>query len=247
MTVQRTPEDLEEQLREQIRFLERSCSIYDDADVAAAKEIATRLRLLLHDPRPASTSKSRSLLGQLNAKNDRPFWNSAVPNHPANLLTHCGLVCMSFNTVTQRVSCVPHLDDPPSPPRSSSFAAWWEEEIFHGKDGVTFTRNLLVRSVADQDGGAHVDPDFSDDYAALARGNAYGWTAVNADGSGPVRPPELPAIRQIGHELLKSLLPSYGCSYKSPQGQAEVIFFPGEVRQFETVEGADAYVRGDQT
>jgi len=52
-------------LREQIRFIERSCKTFDQGEEDEAIRLATTLRILFHD-----TSKSTSLLKLLSLKNN---------------------------------------------------------------------------------------------------------------------------------------------------------------------------------
>jgi hypothetical protein len=76
-----------------------------------------------------------------------------------------------------------------------------------------FTRKDLVLSIANQDGGAHVDPQLDEDYAGLTRKNSIGWVA---EIDGKIIPnesnPALASIRQIAYKVLESLkrkLPEY--------------------------------------
>jgi hypothetical protein len=62
-----------------------------------------------------------------------------------------------------------------------------------------FTRRDIVTYVANQDGGAHVDPELDESYATLTKMNSLGWTDYN--GNKPLNNPAYQAIRTIANEV----------------------------------------------
>ena len=66
-----------------------------------------------------------------------------------------------------------------------------------------FTRRDIVTYVANQDGGAHVDPELDESYATLTKMNSLGWTDYN--GNKPLNNPAYQAIRTIANEVLYSI------------------------------------------
>jgi hypothetical protein len=102
---------------------------------------------------------------------------------------------------------VPYLDDVPD--RCFGlvpFEDFWNRIVLVDGNGSVFTRKDLILTVADQDGGAHVDPTIDKKYAALARNNSMGWKIEYGDGGEKVLSGvELSTVRQIGHEILRSL------------------------------------------
>ncbi len=70
------------------------------------------------------------------------------------------------------------------------------------------TRKDIVLSMANQDGGAHVDPVLDGPYSDLSRKNSLGISAGNL-GEQPMKGAEHAAIRQIAHEVLKTVDPQY--------------------------------------
>jgi len=64
---------------------------------------------------------------------------------------------------------------------AQAFADWWSASIMRDSVGNNFTRSDLVLSVADQDGGAHIDERLNAAYAALTRINSLGF-AVSSSG-----------------------------------------------------------------
>ena len=93
--------------------------------------------------------------------------------------------------------------------RELPFEEWWGEVVLMDDRRATMSRRDLVLSVADQDGGAHVDPALNETYARLTRQNSLGWTVTDGKTTRPVRKVERAALRQIAHEVFKGLIPGY--------------------------------------
>ena len=198
-----TRDELLEHLRDQIRFMKLSAASFDNGFEDEAKRLAVVIRVLVHD-----TRNSISLLTLLDKKNI-DFYDSAVPYDPRNLVTYNGLTMMRISTA-EGASYVAPLDDG-SPVRSRtreiSFKIWWDGVfVIKDKYGKTLTRKDLVLSVANTDGGAHVDPNLDETYSNLTRFNSMGWKFFRRDVEDNFRnSPALPSIRQIAYEVLKTL------------------------------------------
>ena len=193
----KTEKELLGHLLIQIAFLERSASWYDNGAEEEAIRLATAIRILFHD-----TKDSHSLLSQLDKKDIR-FYDSAIAYVPDAFQTFC-LTSIRMSTKEGAEYRAP-LDD-----RNMvkiEFVKWWEENIiFKDNGGNIFTRKDLVRNVADKDGGAHVDPKLQKAYANLSRFNLTGLKLyVNRKQRNFKNSPVLPSIRQIAHEVLKTL------------------------------------------
>jgi hypothetical protein len=198
--------DLQEHLEEQLQFLEASAEAFDRGFEAEAKRLAVTIRVLVHD-----TPNSRSVLGQLGMKGC-PFVDTAEPLDPDNFAPYSGLVAVLGNL--QGAKYVPFLDDILHTNRTMPFEEWWAISVFIDGKRRKFSRGELVLTAANQDGGAHVDPGLNGQYEALSKKNAMGvWFAACAK-TGPMANPERAAIRQIAHELLKTLRPGYSKNVK---------------------------------
>ena len=168
--IRRTPEALREQLREQYGFLQRSAAAYDSGFEGEALRLAATLRVLLHD-----SVSSRSLLGQLQVKDGLRFEDTALYPGPG-LDQKAGLVIIQITTRTEARHVAPLGDLSPArihPPLL--FERWWTVRVIEGSQGRIYSRRDLVLTMANQDGGAHVDPDLDADYAAL-RSDSLGVT-----------------------------------------------------------------------
>lgn len=86
-----TADELNRHLRDNIGFLEASCTSFDAGFFGEARRLSTTIRVLLHD-----TNSSQSLLGLLNLKESIRYANTATPHDPRNLLAYHGLVGFRF-------------------------------------------------------------------------------------------------------------------------------------------------------
>lgn len=208
-------EELEAHLQEHLEFLQASADAYDRGYYGEAKRIAVSIRVLVQDPNNPK-SQSKSLLGQLGRKSE-PFVDSAFPVIPGNKVSHRGLVVTSVTPgVGAKYSAF--LDDlVDREVRYKDFDTWWNETVFIDLKDQELSRKTLVLSVAEQDGGAHVDPTLSATYADLSRKNSLGWHFSGGSTSEPLGGPEKAALRQIGHEILKTLIPGYTKSPTYPE------------------------------
>lgn len=196
--IPQSPQELDQHLKEQIAYLRNSAALYDGGDVREAKRLAVPIRVLVHD-----TQSSRSLLGQMSLKSIG-FCDTAFPHSPENRLTHIGLVAMHLGSHGARYEAM--LDNTPrGRGEAVSFDDWWNAVVFVDTDRNTMTRGDLVLAVADQDGGAHVDPALRAVYARLSRSNSLGWAFVKQGEVVPLDNPVPASIRQIAHELIKSV------------------------------------------
>jgi len=197
----RTLSELKSLLESQIAFLKRSADAYDNGFEDEAIRLAATIRVLLHD-----SKTSKSLLSQLNMKNI-DFFDSATDYDPQNRLSHHGLVCISLGPSGSRYTAM--LDDVPTKMRKVSFKEWWNKIIFADTQKRLLSRQKIILIAANQDGGAHIDPELNETYAAISKEGALGWMIEDQTKKRPLDWPERAAIRQIAHEVLKSLISGY--------------------------------------
>lgn len=212
--------DLQAHLEEQLRFLESSCESYDKDFDGEAKRLAATIRVLLHD-----TSSSKSLLGQLNKKGIE-FLDTASENKHGNVYSFSALTAMHSGPSGSKY--VPKLETGKT--KFTPFEQWWNTIIFVDKDGVTISRRELILSVANKDGGSHIDPVLDEKYGKLSRHGSLNWMVVTPQGSKPMQAPERAAVRQIAHEVLRTLKPGYRKELSDPPGirVSDVSFVPGD-------------------
>lgn len=199
-----TLDELKQHLQEQIDFLQSSVEAYDQGKEIEAKRMATIIRTLVHD-----TVKSKSLLGQLDMKKGK--FLSTCHMYEDSSVAQRGLIStfLGGNTPDKYYAM---LDDAGTS-KEIDFEDWWNELIFtaKGENGelVSFSRKDIILVVANQDGGTHVDPEIDLIYAKLSRHNLLGNLWEDGAKWEPYKNPERASIRQISHEMLKTLISGY--------------------------------------
>ncbi len=197
----KTKDDLLNHLREQIAFLKASSSSFDSGFEGEAKRLAIAIRVLVYD-----TARCRALLTQLGRMNIL-FYDSAAAFDPKNLATSSCLTMMKLSREgAEYVAPLDNLSPARSKDKKVSFGRWWNRNIIcKDNAGNLFTRRDLVLAVADKEGGAHIDPKLDQAYANLSRFGSLGWKAVIRGAEEDLNNPVPPGIRQITHEVLKTL------------------------------------------
>ena len=192
-----TSAELEAHLAEQLGALQRSAELFDEGYFAEARRLAVTLRVLLH------TGRDDSLLKRL-GRHEIDFVDTAKPFDPLNLVATHTLVSLVFHDGLVSYGAALDRDEPT---RLTPFTEWWDAIVFADGQGRTLKRADVVLIASNQDGGAHVDGAVRTDYAELRSKNSLGWTA-NGLGA-PEGDAGFCAIRQIAHEVLKTLIPRY--------------------------------------
>lgn len=221
-----TQDQLMEHARDQTDFLIRSCNEWDVGQHNEAKRIAVHLRVLLHHNEEGS---SKALLMQTGYRDRLRFLDSGGEFEAGDLFLS-SLVTLGVSSATGGLEWMPrygelsrrevNLSDQvaaarkgqstPRPPGGRiRFAEWWDAIVVKDTAGREYTRRKLVLAVANQEGGAHVDPRTKADIQALAHENSMGWTG------GPGGRPSVPAgspipatIRQIAWEFHSTIYSS---------------------------------------
>ncbi len=109
-----------------------------------------------------------------------------------------------------RMDYVPYLDECFSIfpiLKKINFESWWNETVILDKNKSKFSRKLLVLSLSNKDGGAHVDHTLDEQYANLSRFNSLNWVLITSEHEikGPSTGPEIASVRQIAYEVLLTL------------------------------------------
>lgn len=176
-----------------------SAAQYDSGKTAEGRRLATAIRILLHD-----TRNSKSLLSQLGLK-DIGYWS--IKGFKPEILgfTYSGLTLLQKDTKDSPWHYVPAFDRIRGTPKRLRFSDWWNETVIVDNKRRTFTRRQIVLNVVDTDGGAHIDPLLEEAYWDFSREDSLGTIIIN-DERVPCENPELACIRQITHEIFKTLI-----------------------------------------
>jgi len=208
-----TTAELEQNLREQIEFLLLSTEYFDNGKEDEAKRIATNLHILFVD-----MEDSPSLLEQMRIRDKLRLPNTAHEDVKGNQAAYMGLLShiASTNRIGLIANCLLCAYDG-STAKSIPFADWWGEVVLDNREGLVFTRESLVKGVAEQDGGIRVASGLDPKYVELARKSGMGWRTVirrkTEKGWTITEEPSLGeglhSIRQIAWEVLDAMSRQY--------------------------------------
>lgn len=216
MIYQQNEAELVAHLSEQVGFLRKSAALYDEGDHAEAKRLALVIRTLCHD-----TNTSQSLLGQLEVKNSLRFCDSdTISDQPIGEFEDGVVLLAEVSSPLAPISGGPYGMEPLlersqfSEPKR--FDVWWESRVvLTDPRGNRFTRQQVVLSLANKDGGVHIDPVLPESYAAITRQGSLGQVSfsIAEQWDEIIRLNPIPPItRQIAFELDKTLEPIVGQS-----------------------------------
>ena len=189
--------DLENQFPEHLGFLKRSNKDFDEGHLSEYRRLATTLRVLLY-----STDRSPSLLRQLGLEQQH-FISFASPLNPRNLLSEFSLVITRVGD--HGAKYIPLLDQSPFPSRQLLLTDWLYEPILRDVRRKEFSRLDFIKFVANQDGGAHVDPEIDEDYAQIKFGESVGLVFCKEGKEENILDIEKCYIRHISFEASLSL------------------------------------------
>lgn len=207
-------EKFEKDFQEQLGFLEDSALAYDAGKQAEFKRMAVAIRILLHD-----TQSSTSLLSHLGQKNGLQLSDLATPLLDGNFGTDLGLVAIHGTPSVE--GCFVPVYDMLRPGTIRPFDQWWSNPVMKDVQKRTISRKVLVLTAANQDGGAHVDSEIEETYYDLSASNSLNWfVGLDRDFANgkPLQGAGAAAVRQIAHEVLRTLKPDYRFAAPAAQG-----------------------------
>lgn len=206
-----------EQLEQQVSLLVDSCHSYDNGKFIHSKLLSNIIRTIVKDvDKPTPRTRTKSLLFHLNCKQTMKFYNTGYeaidPQININLV---GIAHIPNNLPTIKRQSdniyLPLLDNSQQiDVRWLKFDDWWNSKIIVYKSkslDITITRKSIVMTMAEQDGGTHVDSkeDVEMDYLALATATKSLFHTVRGGRETPIINLHYALVRQIAHELIISL------------------------------------------
>lgn len=200
--VARSPGAVAEKFENQLKHLRKSCRDFDAGDVWEAERISAAVQTICH-----SSGGTTSLLDQMGLA-ARSFLDSAQTFHPASIMPSCALT--SVDLTDEGLQWRAPLDD--AMMAFVPFNDWWNRPIMSNGQGLAMSRQRLIQVMRNQDGGGHVDSEIDAVYAAIR--DQHGFVDDRGRETGDGHPY---SVRQIGHEVLKSLIPAYRRRADKPQ------------------------------
>ncbi len=194
------PDRLVTKLKEQMDFIRTSCELFDAGRPHEAIRIGTPIRTLFHE-----TTNSKSLLGQLNARNIQLV--TTIPDLPS---VPGKIMGMSFDPVFTIPLAGPILEfTMPNPASRLPVDKWWQQPVLVHQDGrknIVITRGTVVLHTVDKEGGAHVDPDITEQLEFMIKdGSKMVYRMGQKDEIEiPLINKHLALLRRFGFELLHS-------------------------------------------
>lgn len=184
------------QFEEQLNFLNKSAELYDSGDWSAIKMASVPLRTLFYKQKYGPI-----LIDKIKEVNKNLFFSSV--KFPKNVVIYQGQISpiKYIHPLTNTIETVyiPMLSEHTSFYKIG-FSNWIDGRIFIS-NGVSFTRKELIKFVANQDGGGHVDDSLTKKYYQMVH-NLYSAhfypENVKADNL------HLALLRQVVHESLYS-------------------------------------------
>ena len=153
-------------------------SLDDEQREMIAVAIAAQLRTLLYD-----SGRNKSVLSQLGMK-DRLYFmptcaygqiDMAANLVPSYSLVDCHITSGGFYVCHKKLEHFSHL-------LNVFFNYWWNEIVVDtkGDKPVRLSRKRIVLTLCDKEGGAHLDPDFTDEYFEVNYN--FGFKYINKNG-----------------------------------------------------------------
>ncbi len=211
-----------QQLQEQISLLILACESFDKGNFIAAKQMSAIIRTLIKDPEPRGGRKTQtiSLLKSLGVKESMKFYNTGYEAIDPEI--NINLVGIATVPTTAPFSggfehlYLPILDDSNLIDcKWLTFTEWWESKIIVSKTEtreIIFTRKKISLTMAEQDGGVHIDQfeKIDKDYRDISQATAHLFVGVNSDGAEvPIKNLQYALVRQIAHELIVSIIHNF--------------------------------------
>lgn len=236
----RKAEELENIFNKQMELLFRACRSFDAGSEVEAANIAIRLRVLLHNN---PKRNSHAVLAQLHLLDEMQFVDSGVRRDlldqaiTAHIIGENSFIAGGSPSDTGLV--IPgvvngrgkfiaplkrnrfHADDfrSQSIVQSRDFDDWWTTAFIETLNGRLFSRKDIVMTMANQDGGGHVDPNIDVDFDDLCQ-DSHGleyWDGNHEDGrfeSNIVHA----SIRQIAFEVMATIDDEKGTNWVERTG-----------------------------
>lgn len=208
-----------EALATQLRYIHRSCELFDQGYWDEAILIATRLRVILH---PGGGDK-KSLLQHLGANRKIKLLSTCDPA-PPNAIMYQGMGGFEYKSdgVTQTAKFYAPLGDTPSA-REIKFHEWYEQVVYvlppqvpsegpvppglADEPSLVLRRKNIILTAVNKDGGAHVGAELTPEYERLSAPGAVGnWVGVvdGVEHTTPITGAHFVCLRQMGYEILHS-------------------------------------------
>jgi hypothetical protein len=196
--IYRAAKDLVGEYETVIQRIKNACQNFDSGAFIDPGTMALQLRILLIDS--SAGSRGRSLMNIMGVSQKQRLL-STVPQ-PITERTISSMGFLGLVGSGQEIHWKPSLQTIPGSQRLLATDRWLSENVFKGK-GITFDRKKVIKTIADRENGAHVDPTIDPEYYEIANNNGSGFVFVHEDGKEiPLGNPFPALLRQLCYEIL---------------------------------------------
>jgi hypothetical protein len=219
----RSTAQLEKKFVDAIDTIEEACNLYDQGNALERRVeiITTKLRVFFSEYGQKPLLKALIKRQDTSQQFSDEILSTAFRYNPKTQHMFSGLTCMGYNEVERNWEQLPLLTPKPEEIRWTPIDKWWKEEIILiGPKKIEYTREGLSLVIADKE-SVHVDQKLPDDWELLQyienyKKGVFGNREVDKETKDIIK--KFPshrikcehyAIRQIGHEVLKTFKPGY--------------------------------------
>tara|TARA_R110001599_G_scaffold221395_4_gene420000 strand:- start:16925 stop:17596 length:672 start_codon:yes stop_codon:yes gene_type:complete len=222
--MKRTEDEFIENFIEQMRFLKKSCDEYDKGDESEVKRISVCLRNLLKDKNRDISALSHLKMKESLKFRDSSTKNGGMSNYIFDRLENSIVLVMDIymGLVIKKVTSteeVPKYKFEPlffQPDWQQNvllnFNNWYEQVIYKDPVGSSLTRERLILSIAEQDGGNHFDLKVNNKYYQFKQNDSL-QLYVNGQIVEFENNPAFTSLRQIAHEFCETIYESELAKY----------------------------------
>ncbi len=207
-------------LTESVNWLISDAQLYDKGNFNAIKRSSVIIRTLFHD-----TQLSHSLIGQIEKDKDHLNFNVSNRKIEHNEIIYYGSIFVAifdFPYLSDGNYYNTYLFDPEhhNANRTINFSTWWNDTVLKVLN-TNFTRKKLILTIANQDGGAHYDPNLNSNYLNIINGST-GFNIIVSSSDLSIlgisnyskenvvfEDAHLALMRQIVHETIITLIKHY--------------------------------------
>ena len=215
----------------QLRYIYRSCELFDQGYWDEAIRIGTHLRVILH---PGGGNK-KSLFQHLGVNRNIKLLSTVGSVSPYATM-YQGMGGFEYDGTTGTSKFYPPLGDTPFA-YEMKFHEWYEQVVYilppqvpsegpvppglADEPSLVLRRKDIILTAVNKDGGAHVDVELTPEYERLSAPGAVGvwvgWVEGGEDRT-PITGAHFVCLRQMGYELLHS--PGMGALLGEPEHQS---------------------------
>lgn len=198
--VSRRDEEIQQELSSQVRLMTKAAHEFDKGDLDEVKNLLRALRVLCTKDQHGNAS-----LIELAGKGEHLFYDTRLIGHPKSIAPELSLVVAVLGPIS--VGPKAPLDTVPEM-RQAPFREWLQQTVIDDRQGLQFTRERLIKSVANLDGAMHYPPEVRAFFEKL-KGLSFTAKRGNQDVESSLYGLDKHAVRQIAHEILVSLDEKY--------------------------------------